>query len=451
MAGATFSQFTGITPGIAIDALDWGCGYFKWFKDVTTGFWCYFSSAQANGSGTVQLWVKETVTGRVYLVASAASNTSNPHPDTIISTVQSSNGNVHAIAAYNDATNITYYYVRYTLTITSGRITAYTIDTTIALPLHLADTIVDVHAAIIMGTLAGVEVPIYCWSGPFVSGTLYRIYGGYINGISGTVASVGMDGTGTDTQVLSRTAVTVGNHGCQCLVIQEPTSETVYFFTGTFNTDYYLGVSASTDYDLVSYPFTRSGSYWTAGSANVIYTVPGGGADQPLLCAAYSVAGKACFCYYTQAVGLVIGYYDSSAIWTAVWQTLSSTIALAYFAVFSTNGTDVWAVYNAYNSLGSVATGEYMILSGGTWARSPDLTAAKSEGLWGSTGWSSGLMALRGTVGDTAAQTRTGSQVAAITAIPPTASPFTKGVNPLTKRSVRLSGIRMGTDIREWF
>lgn len=447
MAGATFRQFEALGPVITVDALDWMVGANRWFKDVTTGFFCMFTGTESSGSGNVELWVKESVFSKPYRVATDASNSSNPHPDFVIATVQSSSGKVHALMEYNSGVNRQYYISRFALTITSGKIVGYTIDATaLALPQHSSDGTFDPRGNIIMGTKAGTEVAIYIWQAAFGTDTTFEAYAGYVN-LSGTITSTGLTGTGTDTQVYSRTkTANVGAHNMQPMLVQESTSEALHIIEGSLCSDYALGVAQSTDWDIADNLWTISGSNWVSAGRTVLYTLPGGGGVQPMLCHAYGVAGKAALCYSIDS-GLYIGYWDSSNTWTSNWVQLNSNTGLAHMASFTTDGTKIWGVYNAYDALAANPTGEYFYYTGSELRKSRDCFAAKTEGYYGCTGWNSGALVMRGTVGDVLAQTRSGNQVAAITDIAPSDFPI---LGKRDRRKVSY-GMNWGTNVKEWW
>lgn len=449
MPGATFSAFEQCTSA-STSATDWMTGPPRWFKDVTTGKFVCFMWADANGTGTVQLWVKDSIRSPARLVSTAASNTSNPHLDMVIGVVQSADGYVHAVGAYNNLSLVQYYYSRYSLTIVNGDITGYSISyNMLSLPIHSADSGFDPRASIDIWKLAGTEYPVICWSAAFSTDTVYSVYMCYINTTSGvSPASVGMDGTGSDTLVYSRSVSAVNNHGMQCLLGQVRSSETGYLVIGAFNTDYYTAPATNSDYNLRYIPLTRSGSYWAVGSTSDFYTFTAG-ADQPMVCQMQSATDYAYVCYYTGASGLVIGRWDSSGTWSATWLTVTSTTSLAYFSSFTVNPATgkCYAHYIGYNSLGATATGYYAIYDGSTWNISPDPTAAKAESFYASTGWEQGLVCMRGITGDTAGQTRSGNQVGIVTDISPSEYPTRYRT---VKRKIP-GGVSMGLDIREWF
>ncbi len=409
--GNLVTQYGSTLSGAAISDKDWSCGQVRGFVDITTGdkVWPYFS-----GSGNAVEWWSEYADGTNR--SKIATNFTTPDAgfaNQVQGTIQASDGSVHLVS-FHPSTHVPYY-TRCTLTRSGGHVTGVTIDQAkLALPSHSIDAASDPRGGIILLNKGGTEKLFCWWQGSFGTNATVSVYGVIIGGTSGSTTNVGLGGTGTDTQLYTASVTgNLSNHAMQFLAVQEPTSGDIVLFGGPFNTDFSLGgVAGTSDYNVFRVRFATSGSNWgTTGTQTTIHSVPGGGGDEPNVCCAIAVAGKAALLYYDSAGILKLGYADASDTWTdAYLGAITTNTNKSAFAVMSTDGTTWWVIWTLYGVSGTPRAGGFSTNSGGSWTTTAETSPPTALGMH-CIQMANGVKALRDD-GSTLAQTNASKSVA---------------------------------------
>ncbi len=437
MTAATINAFVSTTNAVS-NSLQWTqlSGY--GIKDITSGdlvFWSY-SNASAN---PVALFTSQD-NGKTW--ARVATDATNPvsdfsHP---IGAVQDSTGAVHMLTYTQPIGNPGY--GRATLNYTNGHVSGYTWAVQpFALPFHSTGT-TETRGQIYDFSLGGTETIVYI----FTSGTGSNDLLGYAARAtsltpSSTANFVGLDGTGSDSNVINLTEAsgTRNGHTHSAALAQIGSTYDLYMVCGSFDNDQAAapGGTVSND-DLWVRQLPYSSGNWTVGTASSVgsnIVSAASGVVIPMLLGVYSTSNAAWVMYSSGAAGINFASISTSGTITAVAVTSPlGTTGRCGFGVFTVGSSgDIWTIFNTYGAFGSeTPTGKYAHWDGSTWEKNTtDTTAATCVGIISFTGWTSGCAAVR-INGDPVAQTVTGVLAgAAIGTLPPNIT-----VQPTNTRTV---------------
>lgn len=356
----TFNQFQSFTD-INVwprDNLDYNTGYNRLLYDPTTGDVLALLYNTANNKIAMNTTWDNGATWRQ--IATDASNPSGSQPNMILGADMDSNGNIHMLSYSSTTKNP--FVTKLSLTRTSGHISGFSIaQSAVALPTHSPDGATDAKGDLQIWKNGGTDTVVVMHSLAQTAGPNTDMRGYMAKAATSWTSNtdfVGIDGSGSDTNVYTSTGnVNLGNHLNHMQIVQEETSEHGFLLRGPFNSDYDVGVSASSDWDIAIQKLTKSTGIWTpSGTWTTIASVPGGGGSKPYLLSTCSAAGTAYVLIQDQANNLTVCAVDSSMnVNKKIMPVLALSGGAAFGAISADNNGNIWVIARGYNTTNVVS------------------------------------------------------------------------------------------------
>ena len=374
----------------------------------------------SNGSGDLFgfVWSDSNNDTSMYLIVSTdngATWTNKAHntgsagdPYQVLALTQDSTGTVHAITSntYTDSG----YYRRITLTYTSGHISGFTVDQTIALPNH-GSTGIQKRADIKAVTdNSNAETIVYSLGlTTSASQPDLKVYMAKSSSLTPS-SFTAMNGTGSDTKVFDSCnyncsgILTFQTHNHTALFAQNGATHDLYLFQGPIDGDYGYNDGSITSANTIYVTQLTSGSSgWTAGTTSTISSNSSNGLTPELMSVA-SGASYAWIMYVDPLNGIKFGrinsngQYDESAVSSPY--TTNGRNGWGVFSV-SLDDSKIWAIWDTLGALGANPNASEGYWNGSSWVTFNDAGASDSMGMAGVSGWRSGtaVILFNGAVG----------------------------------------------------
>lgn len=413
----TVTPFATLPSTPKLNPIYWAPGQDRGFRDVVTGDLCQWRD---DGSAApVQLYTSQN-NGQTW--ALTATNATTPYTGGltgVLSVCQDvTNGAAHFLMYNRTSTTSARGYGRATLVRSGGHVTGYTwTQTPFALTTHTSSSL-DPRGTISIFKIGGTEFIVYL-IGLGNSSTVATYYAGLSTSLtpSSSAGFTGINGTGSDTQVINLTVDSTfgGNHQLAALIAQDDITEDLYLFFGfVFSGD--LLNNTGTSSSAVWYKrLAKSGSSWTAPTANTAGTTIVS-EDASTIPALMSVRtgpglGRAYVMVGTPTSGVKL-YYLSSGSLTTVSGSPISTAHRGGFGTFSVDGSGNIYVIACTMGVNDATPAAYeSSFNGTTWTTTTD-TGADTVGVSGCA-WSLGVAAIQDR-GSSMAQTQTAAYAASI-------------------------------------
>jgi hypothetical protein len=420
----TFVGFSALSP-LVLDGGEWSSGEKKGIRDNVTGDLCQFRWTSADNA-----FVLFTSQNNGATWSRVATDVSNPdgttpdgfasyqYPNALLSVAQDSTGAVHGLCS-GKAGNDRYYYLRFTLTRSSGHVTGFSLARSpFSFVYHARNGATDYRGNIYVIKRGGVERVLFLYGMPSAADqTSVYVYSGVSTTLTPSTQSdfTALDGTASaDTLVFSQTVSDYQiNHLCEGGMCQIGSTEDIFFFFGPLDADAAIGQRGAdpTVFSLFSIRFTKSGGNWSQGSPVDVVTYSGTD-TVPTFLDCRGTSDKAWVMYIHGTLGVSFSYFDASGTLhaNAVTSPLSTSNKSGMGCFTVAEDGKIWTVFHTigfYAGSSTPIVGKLGYWNGTTWNLQNDPTAVYPVSISGVDNWASGCCAMRINVDPVTAQVTT--------------------------------------------